>query len=72
MSELTRCNYCTLEDMRRQDKKHAYRIIAGEGEWAGWLVVQKRKKSGLTSPRYVGGWMKADAYFKEISKSCVC
>lgn len=72
MSHLTSCNFCVLHDMKRRDKKHAYRVVTGKGEWAGWLIVQKRELTGLRSPKYLGEWESAETWFKEISDHCVC
>ena len=62
MSELTICNFCTLERLKYEARKTGDKIttttVTG-GELAGWTLVLRNGKS-------------AEIYFKELSTKCTC
>jgi hypothetical protein len=65
MSELTRCNRCTLESMQRRAKARGVEVIvtvhtAPDDEVRGW-----------TSARY-SDEDKPSAYFKVLTEACAC
>lgn len=62
MSELTRCNFCRLRDMRAAAKKRGARVTVTQGkdDWTGWLVV---KESDEPLP---------SAFFKALGNKCEC
>jgi hypothetical protein len=63
MSELTRCNFCTLMDMRRRAQVRRTRVVMRlepSGPMRGW-----------TSARYANE-DKPQHYFLELTDHCVC
>lgn len=62
MSELTRCNWCSLREMRAKAKRRGARVIVenGTGDFTDWKVVSYSDRE-LPS-----------AYFMELSDHCVC
>lgn len=62
MSELTRCNWCSLREMRAKAKRRKTKVIIenGSGDFTGWKVVRYSDRE-LPS-----------AYFMELSDHCVC
>lgn len=65
MSELTRCNYCTLKDIKRKAKKE------------GKKVIVKRGKHNFEDS-FMGPGIdvfiddKKTAWFMELTNHCVC
>jgi hypothetical protein len=61
MSELTPCNYCSLQEIKRLARKRgeAVEVVHGAGEMKGWLQVK------------VGGKPK-DIWFRALTDSCAC
>lgn len=62
MSERTRCNYCTLEFMKRRAKtRHAEVILeSGKDEMRGWMSARYSDED------------KPSAYFMVLTTHCVC
>jgi hypothetical protein len=63
MSELTKCNYCNLKEMKSQAKKRGTKvfvILETEGEWKGWLTVYYKDKQVHS------------ARFMALTDHCVC
>ena len=58
MSELTKCNHCTLRDMKENAEKRAAAVILGEDD--GW-----------TTARY-SDHDEPSAWFLELTDGCVC
>uniref|UniRef100_A0A6M3JPA6 Uncharacterized protein n=1 Tax=viral metagenome TaxID=1070528 RepID=A0A6M3JPA6_9ZZZZ len=61
MSELTLCNYCSLQSMKKRAKKEGKKIklsTTRAGDMAGWIKVEEDGK--------------AIAYFMKLSSRCVC
>lgn len=63
MSTPTSCNFCVLEQLRREARKTGAKITTitatGEGELDGWtLVLRNGEPTGH--------------YFKELGKKCEC
>lgn len=59
MSELTTCNYCTLQSMLRKASKR------------GATVTLSTTDDGWVSARY-SDREEPSAWFKELTRSCVC
>jgi hypothetical protein len=61
MSELTPCNYCTLQRMKRDAKKTGdiITVRAGKGTWSGWIEVLRNGKP-------------ADCWFQKLGDHCEC
>ena len=62
MSEMTRCNYCTLKRLRAEAKKAGKPPIVaknGTGNWIGWKVLYQGDKP-------------IEHYMKEITDHCIC
>jgi len=70
MSELTQCNYCTLQRMRAETKKNNERVVlikAKEIQGLGGMdiyVLPKGEKQ--LKKKYFRGW------FMAIGNSCEC
>ena len=63
MSELTRCNFCTLQELEGRYGKDNVRIIATRGDMQGWWEAQK----------FVDGkWSSAGHWFAMVTAHCVC
>lgn len=62
MSELTKCNFCTLKGIKARAKKNGQRVYVrdGKGEFLGWKTVT------------LSGESKPVAYFMELTGHCVC
>lgn len=56
---MSQCNFCALENMKRDKPTAKFTTKQGTGEWVGWIVVYKDGKP-------------ADCYFKELPRECVC
>lgn len=59
MSELTKCNYCTLQDMRERAERR------------GVYVILKLDKEGWTTARY-SDQERPSHHFLELTDRCVC
>lgn len=59
MSELTKCNWCTLQWMKARAKARGVEIIVDKDE-NGWVRV-----------RY-SDYLDASAYFMELTEGCAC
>lgn len=59
MSELTRCNYCSLQEMRQLAKERGAKVILGRDEY-GWITARYSDKK------------EPSRWFKELSERCVC
>lgn len=64
MSELTRCNHCTVEDMRKRASKRGVRVIIEN-------VPDDDPLAGWVSARYSDEQRPA-AYFAELTAKCSC
>ena len=63
MSELTRCSYCTLQDMRRRARIRGVQLITrveGSGTMRGWTSVRYSNEN------------EPSAYFLQLTTHCVC
>lgn len=58
MSSLTRCNYCTFDDMRRRAAGRGAAVILRQ--YDGWIAARYSDHDEPT------------AYFLELSDGCVC
>jgi hypothetical protein len=58
MSELTRCNYCTLLQMRKRAKARGVTVILDRD--AGWITARYSDKK------------KPSTMFLTLTKYCVC
>lgn len=73
MSELTRCNFCTLQSIRRYQKGTGAKVRQiSRGGWITIYVVPKGKK--LNTKRKVDGNPSEQfvASFMELTSFCVC
>lgn len=59
MSELTTCNYCTLQDIKRRADERGATVSLSKDEY-GWTVVQCSDKS------------KPSAWLMKLTDHCVC
>jgi len=59
MSELTRCNYCSLKDMEQKAKERRVVVIMGKDD-AGWITA---RYSDERQPAH---------HFMELTDHCVC
>ena len=63
MSALTPCNFCVLEQLRREARKTGDKITTitatGEGELDGWTIVLRNGEP-------------TGHYFKELGTRCTC
>jgi hypothetical protein len=60
MSELTPCNYCSLEDMKRRAKERGTHIVLSVDPETCWIKVRYADRKG------------ALGYFLELTTECVC
>ena len=58
MSELTRCNYCSLQDMKRRAEKRGVTVILGRDR--GWVTAKYSNED------------KASHHYLELTESCAC
>lgn len=78
MSELTPCNFCSLQSIRRQAKKDGKRVMLLPG-WCGGtdvLVYPKdvniRKVEGIQTVDHPNREKYLVAWMQKIGNSCLC
>ena len=62
MSELTSCNYCTLQDMRRRVRKEGAKIVTRDDD--GWIKTYKVDRNKKETD--------AGHSFMALTSYCVC
>jgi len=73
MSELTRCNFCTLQSIRRWYKGTGARIHRRfYGGWTEIYVVPKGKKLNTQRNKEEDPSRQFVASFLELTSSCAC
>lgn len=62
MSDLSECNYCTLQRMKEKAKQRNVEVVleTSTGEWNGWISVRYSDQEEIS------------VRFKALTDSCVC
>lgn len=64
MSELTPCNYDTLQAMKRQHGANNVRtVVVKDGDMVGWVRVDVYRNRE---------WREGRAYFMALTDHCIC
>jgi hypothetical protein len=63
VSELTKCNFCSLQELEAKYGKDNVRVVPARGDMQGWWEAQHYEDEK---------WISAGHWFMVVTAHCVC